>query len=207
MTSPNDSVSHPQLERPDLNGMEDQMEALLNVIELDRRELVELEDTVSRAFQAHEEQNLASDPGSEAASSFGEVLADKVASFGGSWAFIILFAVVLAAWITVNLWVVSLRFDPYPFIFLNLILSCIAAVQAPIIMMSQNRQEARDRLRAQHDYRVNLKAELEIRELHDKMDHLLYRQMQRLLEIQRLQVQMLNELRSGPGTPNGPNRA
>lgn len=183
------------------------MEALLNVIELDRRELVELEDTVSRAFQAHEEQNLASDPGSEAASSFGEVLADKVASFGGSWAFIILFAVVLAAWITVNLWVVSLRFDPYPFIFLNLILSCIAAVQAPIIMMSQNRQEARDRLRAQHDYRVNLKAELEIRELHDKMDHLLYRQMQRLLEIQRLQVQMLNELRSGPGTPNGPNRA
>lgn len=183
------------------------MAALLNVIELDRRELVELEATVSQAFQAHEAQDLASDPGSGAVSSFGEVLSDKVASFGGSWAFIILFGVVLAAWITVNLWVVSLRFDPYPFIFLNLILSCIAAVQAPIIMMSQNRQEARDRLRAQHDYRVNLKAELEIRELHDKMDHLLYRQMQRLLEIQRLQVQMLHELRSGSGNPDEPNRA
>jgi uncharacterized membrane protein len=85
-------------------------------------------------------------------------------------------------------------FDPYPFIFLNLILSCLAAMQAPVILMSQNRQEARDRLQAEHDYRINLKAELEIRHLHEKIDHLLMNQWQRLMEIQQIQMELMEEL-------------
>jgi uncharacterized membrane protein len=85
-------------------------------------------------------------------------------------------------------------FDPYPYIFLNLILSCLAAIQAPIIMMSQNRQEERDRIQAEHDYRINLKAELEIRHLHEKVDHLLVNQWQRLLEIQEIQMELMDEI-------------
>ena len=105
---------------------------------------------------------------------FGDRLADKVALFGGSWTFIISFMVLGVAWITFNS--VALVFkpaDPYPFILLNLILSCLAALQAPIIMMSQNRQEAKDRTRAEHDYKVNLKAELEIRRLDEKIERIL----------------------------------
>jgi uncharacterized membrane protein len=127
---------------------------------------------------------------------FGERLSDDLASFGGSWAFLMSFFVVLAAWIAYNL----LRgpgaaFDAYPFILLNLVLSCIAAIQAPIIMMSQKRQEAKDRLRAFNDYRVNLKAELEIRHLHEKMDHLIIKQWQRLAEIQQIQLEIMQESR------------
>ncbi|MEJ2066841.1 MAG: DUF1003 domain-containing protein, partial [Deltaproteobacteria bacterium] len=85
-------------------------------------------------------------------------------------------------------------FDPYPFILLNLVLSCLAAIQAPIIMMSQNRQEDKDRLQSQHDYLVNLKAELEIRHLHDKVDHLINNQWQRLLEIQEIQTELMEGL-------------
>ncbi len=130
--------------------------------------------------------------------SFGQRLADRMASFGGSWTFIILFVVVLVAWITVNtVALLTKPFDPYPYIFLNLILSCIAAIQAPVIMMSQNRQEEKDRLRADHDYRVNLKAEFEIRSLHEKIDHMLVHQWQRLMEIQQLQTDLLSEMRSG----------
>ena len=125
----------------------------------------------------------------------GQRLADKFAEFGGSWRFITIFAGVLALWIGVNSLVLIWRpFDPYPFILLNLVLSCIAAIQAPIIMMSQNRQEVKDRLRAEHDYRVNLKAELEIRHLHEKMDHLLMNQWHRLLEIQEIQTELLEEV-------------
>jgi len=127
--------------------------------------------------------------------SFGERLADKIASFGGSWSFLITFGVLLVAWVVVNSVVLVARpFDPYPFILLNLILSCLAAIQAPIIMMSQNRQEAKDRLRSQHDYQVNLKAELEIRHLHEKVDHLLRHQWERLAEIQEVQIELLSEL-------------
>ncbi|MEO0146727.1 MAG: DUF1003 domain-containing protein, partial [candidate division WOR-3 bacterium] len=116
----------------------------------------------------------------------------------GSWAFIGTFIGVLFAWITLNSVVFLWRpFDPYPFILLNLILSCLAAIQAPIILMSQNRQEARDRLHLQHDYQVNLKAELEIRNLHEKLDHLLTYQWQRLLEIQEMQVEMMEEITRG----------
>jgi len=124
--------------------------------------------------------------------SFGERLADKVASFGGSWSFIIIFFIILIIWMGFNAWFLHNKgFDPYPFILLNLILSCLAAIQAPIIMMSQNRQEAKDRQRAEHDYKVNLKAEVEIRMLHEKLDHLLLHQNKRLLEIQKVEMEML----------------
>ena len=126
---------------------------------------------------------------------FGQRVADHVAEFGGSWTFIILFGVFLAIWIGFNAWWLgNTGFDPYPFILLNLILSCIAALQAPVIMMSQNRQEEKDRERAKKDYMINLKSELEIRILHEKMDHLLMHQQQELLEIQRVQIEMMNDI-------------
>ncbi len=125
----------------------------------------------------------------------GEMLADKIAAFGGSWKFISLFALVLLVWIVVNsLALLSKPFDPFPFILLNLVLSCLAAIQAPVIMMSQKRMETRDRLRAEHDYKINLKAELEIRHLHEKLDHLLKQQWTRLLEIQEIQLELMKEL-------------
>lgn len=124
----------------------------------------------------------------------GERFSDNLASFGGSWAFLISFGFVLVVWMGINgLMGEAKAFDPYPFILLNLVLSCIAAVQAPIIMMSQKRQESKDRLRSLNDYQVNLKAELEIRHLHEKMDHLVTRQWQRLAEIQQVQLEMLQE--------------
>jgi len=125
----------------------------------------------------------------------GERVSDWLARFGGSWTFILLFAVVIAAWMTVNVIATGgERFDPYPFILLNLVLSCLAAVQAPIILMSQNRQEAKDRLRSENDYQVNLKAELEIRNLHEKVDHLLNRQWERLAEIQEIQLEIMQDI-------------
>ena len=127
--------------------------------------------------------------------SAGQKLADLVASFGGSWRFIITFSVILVAWIVTNAFVLANRgFDPYPFILLNLILSCIAALQAPIIMMSQNRQEEKDRERAKKDYMINLKSELEIRMLHEKLDHLIIHQQHELIEIQKVQVEMMNDI-------------
>lgn len=129
---------------------------------------------------------------------FGQRLADRIATFGGSWSFIVLFGCILLTWIVVNsIALMSRPFDPYPFILLNLVLSCIAAMQAPIIMMSQNRQESKDRIRAEHDYQVNLKAEIEIQHLNLKIDQLLQHQWQRLLEIQRLQLEVLDELEEG----------
>jgi len=126
---------------------------------------------------------------------FGDRLADRVAEFGGSWRFIITFGVIIAVWIIVNSIMLLLRpFDPYPFILLNLVLSCLAAMQAPIIMMSQNRQESKDRLRSEHDYQVNLKAEIEIRQLHIKLDQLINHSWQRLLEIQQVQTELMEEL-------------
>jgi len=127
-------------------------------------------------------------------STFGQRIADKIADFGGSWTFIISFLALLFSWIGINLYLLTRPFDPYPFILLNLILSSIAALQAPVIMMSQNRQEQKDRLRSKHDYQVNLKAELEIRMLHEKIDHLILNQQQRLFEIQQIQVDMLTDI-------------
>ncbi len=127
----------------------------------------------------------------------GERIADRVAQFGGSWTFIIIFAFVLAAWIVLNSYVLSKRgdaFDPYPYILLNLFLSMLAALQAPVIMMSQNRQAAKDRLQATHDYEVNLKAELEIRHLHEKLDELREKQWRELLAVQDRQMKFLERL-------------
>jgi Mn2+/Fe2+ NRAMP family transporter len=114
---------------------------------------------------------------------------------GGSWRFLITFFSILMVWIVINgVLLLTHAFDPFPFMLLNLILSCLAAVQSPVIMMSQNRAEARDRLRAENDYKINLKAELEIRHLHEKIDHLLRRQYNRLFEIQQIQIELLEEL-------------
>ena len=127
---------------------------------------------------------------------FGQRLADQVASFGGSWTFIILFGIVLLSWVLLNtlLLIGGRAFDPFPFIFLNLILSMLAAIQAPVIMMSQNRQAAKDRLDARHDYEVNLKAELEILTLHEKIDHLQLEQWRELIDIQQRQIDLLERL-------------
>ena len=126
---------------------------------------------------------------------FGQRMADRIATFGGSWSFIILFFSFIMIWIGVNVWVLAAKpFDPYPFILLNLMLSCLAAIQAPIIMMSQNRQEQKDRLRSEHDYKINLKAELEIKLLSEKIDHLLVHHNKKLLEIQELQTDYLEDL-------------
>lgn len=126
---------------------------------------------------------------------FGERLSDKIAEFGGSWAFILSFLFFMFLWVTANIILLANKgFDPYPFILLNLILSCLAALQAPIIMMSQNRQEQKDRKRAENDYKTNLKAELEIRQLHDKIDHLIQHQNKKIMEIQEIQSDYLNEI-------------
>ncbi|HEY6977995.1 MAG TPA: DUF1003 domain-containing protein [Chitinophagaceae bacterium] len=125
----------------------------------------------------------------------GQKLADTVANFGGSWKFITIFCSFLICWMIINVMILSTKaFDPYPFILLNLILSCIAALQAPVIMMSQNRQEEKDRERAKNDYMINLKSEMEIRLLHEKIDHLIVNQQEKLMEIQQIQVDMMNDI-------------
>lgn len=125
----------------------------------------------------------------------GQQVSDQVARFGGSWKFIIFFGILLTLWIAYNVSVISSKaFDPYPFILMNLILSCIAALQAPIIMMSQNRKEEKDRMRSENDYLINLKAEMGIRSLHQKMDLLLGEQIEKLYDLQSIQIQKLNEI-------------
>ena len=134
-------------------------------------------------------------PDDEQSLTAGQRVADKVASFGGSWKFLILFGLFLIIWISLNIfWLANKGYDPYPFILLNLILSCLAAIQAPVIMMSQNRQEEKDRVRAKIDYMINLKSELEIRMLHEKLDHLIINQQQELIELQKVQIDMMNNI-------------
>jgi uncharacterized membrane protein len=165
------------------------------VLEDEIGELSALDQEVIESLQEHEILSADISTQFERKLTFGERLSDRIAEFGGSWRFLISFGAVLFIWICVNgVILVTHAFDPYPFILLNLILSCLAAVQAPIIMMSQNRAEARDRLRAENDYKVNLKAELEIRHLHEKLDHLLRRQYNRLFEIQQIQIELLEEI-------------
>ena len=127
--------------------------------------------------------------------SFKNKIADKVASFGGSWSFILLFLLVMFAWMAVNLYILRRPFDPFPFILLNLVLSTVAALQAPIIMMSQNRKEDKDRQRSVNDYLINLKSEIEVRNLHQKLDLLISEQMKTMFEIQKQQMQMMEEIR------------
>ncbi|MCB1208772.1 MAG: DUF1003 domain-containing protein [Verrucomicrobiales bacterium] len=164
-------------------------------------EITDLERDVIESLREHELVSASpADRADDASRTLGERLADRIAEFGGSWGFILSFVAFLALWLVGNTLVLTTHPpDPYPFIFLNLILSCVAAIQAPVIMMSQNRQELRDRLRAEQDYKVNLKAELEIRHLHEKVDHLLHHHAQRLLEIQQIQTDMLRQLVSATG--------
>ncbi len=165
------------------------------VLEDEIGELSALDNEVIQSLEQHEILSADISKQFEKKLTFGERLSDHIAEFGGSWKFLITFGAVIFVWIGANAVLLATRaFDPYPFILLNLILSCLAAVQAPIIMMSQNRAEARDRLRAENDYKVNLKAELEIRHLHEKIDHLLRRQYNRLFEIQQIQIELLQEI-------------
>ena len=166
-----------------------------NMLENERGELGDLERQVVESLAREEtvSRNIEESWGDKR--TVGEKVADMVADFGGSWKFIISFGVVLVIWIVFNIWAaIGAIFDPFPFILLNLVLSCLAAMQAPVIMMSQKRQEAKDRLRSENDYRVNLKAELEIRHLHEKMDHLINRQWERLAEIQQIQIEIMQDL-------------
>jgi uncharacterized membrane protein len=180
-------------------------EYVQEILKADKGELSDLEEEVIRSLRDQELLSENVNTEFEGALTIGQRLADGVAQFGGSWPFIILFAIVLGGWIALNSIALLRRpFDPFPFILLNLVLSCLAAIQAPIIMMSQNRQASKDRLRAEHDYRVNLKAELEVRHLNQKMDQLLKHQWQRLLDIQQIQTDIISELtqqRSRPPKP------
>lgn len=167
---------------------------LINLIEQERGDVNLLEQKVFEAISKNKilSENIEEEIKEDL--TFGQKLADKIALFGGSWAFIIFFFLFIIVWMCMNVFVLTTKpFDPYPFILLNLILSCIAAIQAPIIMMSQNRKEDKDRKRSENDYKVNLKAELEIQLLHEKLDHLIIHQNKKLLEIQELQVEFFDD--------------
>ncbi|MGW8186623.1 MAG: DUF1003 domain-containing protein [Desulfobacterales bacterium] len=177
----------------DLNRF--RMRYIENLLESEKGELSTLDREVLESLKLHDTLTADVDMEFEKELTFGEKLSDKLADFGGSWTFLIIFGGILLAWIFLNsIALLAKPFDPYPYILLNLVLSCLAAIQAPVIMMSQNRQEAKDRLRSQHDYQVNLKAELEIRHLHEKIDHLLSRQWERLVEIQQIQIDLMTEI-------------
>src|SRR5437899_5239764 len=157
-------------------------------------ELSALDQEVIESLEQHEILSSDIEKQFEKKLTFGERLSDRIAEFGGSWKFLITFGAVIFVWIAANIALLATRaFDPYPFILLNLILSCLAPIQPPVIMISQNRAEARDRLRAENDYKVNLKAELEIRHLHEKIDQLLRKQYNRVFEIQQIQIELLEE--------------
>ncbi len=171
-------------------------EYLLKLISDEKGDLSNLELDVINKLTEYE--SISEDVEKEfvAGLTMGEKLSDIIASFGGSWKFIIIFFTVIIIWIAINSYALTAKtFDPYPFILLNLVLSCLAAFQAPIIMMSQNRQEDRDRSSAEQDYKINLKAELELRQLHQKIDHLLVQQWERMAEIQEMQLEMLEEIK------------
>lgn len=170
-----------------------------DLLEKQLGDLTQLDEEVVASLHNHEvlSERPASEKDKEQKLTFGEWLSDHIASFGGSWRFILFFGGFLLIWIIINVLLLTEKsFDPYPFILLNLILSCIAALQAPVIMMSQNRLEVRDRQRAENDYKINLKAELEIRHLHEKMDYLLHHHTTQLMEIQNIQLELLKEMAS-----------
>jgi uncharacterized membrane protein len=168
---------------------------LSKLVEQERGELAAIDRDVMDAIKNNSilSENIQEDL--EAELTLGQKMADKIATFGGSWTFITIFFLFILIWMATNVWyLASKSFDPFPFILLNLILSCLAAIQAPIIMMSQNRQEQKDRQRAEHDYKINLKAELEIKLLSEKIDHLLVHQNKKLREIQEVQIDYLEDL-------------
>jgi uncharacterized membrane protein len=178
---------------------------VMEVLEDEIGELSALDQEVVESLQEHEILSSDISKQFEKKLTFGERLSDTIAAFGGSWSFIIVFGAILLFWVVVNSFFLATRaFDPYPYILMNLVLSALAALQAPVIMMSQNRSEARDRARGENDYKVNLKAELEIRHLHEKIDHLLGRQYNRLFEIQQIQIELLEELTRKGGKEPAP---
>ncbi len=179
--------------RPCLNGI--RLDYVREAMENDRGALGELEQQVLTSITEGELLSENINTSFEETRTLGERVADMVADFGGSWRFIFLFFGVMAVWIAINSFLLLLRpFDPYPYILLNLVLSLLAAVQAPVIMMSQNRQEARDRLRAENDYKVNLRAELEIRAISEKIDQLIHQHWAHLLEVQEIEMEMIRDL-------------
>jgi uncharacterized membrane protein len=192
------AADHPDLSPDDLICRTDlalyRRRSLERLLESERGALSALDHQVLDSLQTGAPLTAEAEAAFGEDRTLGERAADALARFGGSWGFIICFGVVLAVWMAVNVsGAVFGVFDPYPFILLNLVLSSLAAIQAPVIMMSQRRQEEKDRLRSENDYKINLKAELEIRHLHDKIDLHLARQWERLAAIQRLQIEMLEE--------------
>jgi uncharacterized membrane protein len=188
-----DLPDNAKISRKELNRLRG--EYVEQLLRNERGEISSLEREVIASLERHETLAEDTDKEFEEHRTLGERMADGVASFGGSWLFISSFFFFLAVWMAINLAMGDRSaFDAYPFILLNLVLSCLAAIQAPIIMMSQKRQEAKDRARSQNDYAVNLKAELEIRHLHEKVDHLLNRQWERLTEIQSIQLEQLQDI-------------
>ncbi|GEO11672.1 DUF1003 domain-containing protein [Segetibacter aerophilus] len=168
---------------------------LSSLINQENGELNSLEKEVVQAVSSNKILSENIEDELEEKLTFGQRIADHIATFGGSWTFIISFFCFIVVWMGINIWMLSNKpFDPYPFILLNLILSCLAAIQAPIIMMSQNRQEHKDRIRSEHDYKINLKAELEIQLLNEKVDHLIIHQNKRLMEIQQIQADYLDDI-------------
>lgn len=168
---------------------------LLHLVTIENNDITLAEQQVIDAITGNKILAEDVEPIIEKQLTIGQRAADKIAEFGGSWKFIIFFFTVLIVWITMNVWFLGKKtFDPYPFILLNLILSCLAAIQAPIIMMSQNRVEQKDRLRGENDYKINLKAELEIKLLHEKIDHLTLIQNKHMLEVQQMQIEYLDDI-------------
>jgi len=168
---------------------------LSSLVEQERGEMDIIDKDVITALKSNSILTENIEDAIEGRLTLGQRMADKIADFGGSWTFIIAFFTFILIWICLNIWALTVKpFDPYPFILLNLILSCIASIQAPIIMMSQNRQEQKDRQRAEHDYKINLKAELEIKLLSEKIDHMIVSQNKKLMEIQEIQTDYLEDL-------------
>jgi uncharacterized membrane protein len=168
---------------------------LSSLIEQERGQMDVIDQDVMNALKNNSILSENIEEAMEGKLTLGQKMADKIATFGGSWTFIIAFFSFILFWIGVNIWILTFKpFDPFPFILLNLILSCLASIQAPIIMMSQNRQEQKDRQRAEHDYKINLKAELEIKLLSEKIDHMIVNQNKNLLEIQEIQTDYLEDL-------------
>jgi len=167
----------------------------VNYLEAEYQKLSEIEHSVVSKITRRGRVSRVVQQDFDSTMTLGQRAADKIAQFGGSWPFIGLFAAILIGWMSINTWVLARHpFDPYPFILLNLVLSTLAALQAPVIMMSQNRQATKDRLHAQRDYEINLMAEIEIRDLHDKLDSLRFKQWHELWHIQKRQIELLEHL-------------
>ncbi len=168
---------------------------LTSLMAQEKGEMADLDNDVMNAIKNNSLLSENIEEEIEGKLTLGQKLADKIAMFGGSWAFIIIFFTFILFWMGLNAWILATKpIDPFPFILLNLILSCLAAIQAPIIMMSQNRKEQKDRKRGEQDYKINLKAELEIKLLSEKIDHMIVHQNKKLLDIQEIQTDYLEDL-------------